>query len=218
MSIQIYTDQAGEISLDVNFENETVWLSQKQMEQLFGRERSVITKHISNVFKDGELNKNEVSAKFAHTAEDGKTYMVDYYNLDVVISVGYRVKSKQGVEFRKWATKILKDYLVSGYAVNQKRITKKGLDELTAMLNMIRIGMEHHAISDAEAKGVLDIINGYAKTWALLQGYDSGILDEVIGTTEQKFILDYNEAKEAIGTLKVDLISKGDATELFDIM
>ena len=106
--------------LEVLMENETVWLTQAQMARLFERERSVITKHIRNVFKEKELNKNSVCANFAHTAGDGKLYDVEYYNLDVIISVGYRIKSQRGTEFRQWATQILKDYLLKGYAINQR--------------------------------------------------------------------------------------------------
>ncbi len=118
--IVIYKD--GAVVLETTVDNDTVWLSQKQMELLFGRERSVVTKHINNVFKEGELEKDSVCANFAHTAEDGKVYDVKYYNLDVIISVGYRVKSKQGTQFRQWATSVLKQYLLKGYTLDQKRL------------------------------------------------------------------------------------------------
>ena len=129
----------NEVKLEVRLENETVWLSIEEMAQLFGRDISVIGKHIRNVFKEGELQKESVWAKFAYTASDGKTYQVDYYNLDVIISVGYRVKSHRGTQFRQWANKVLKDYLLRGYSVNQRleqidtRIQKheKQIDYLT---------------------------------------------------------------------------------------
>ena len=129
----------NEVKLEVRLENETVWLSIEEMAQLFGRDISVIGKHIRNVFKEGELLKESVWAKFAYTASDGKTYQVDYYNLDVIISVGYRVKSHHGTQFRQWANKVLKDYLLRGYSVNQRleqidtRIQKheKQIDYLT---------------------------------------------------------------------------------------
>ena len=129
----------NEVKLEVRLENETVWLSIEEMAQLFGRDISVIGKHIRNVFKEGELLKESVWAKFAYTASDGKTYQVDYYNLDVIISVGYRVKSHRGTQFRQWANKVLKDYLLRGYSVNQRleqidtRIEKheKQIDYLT---------------------------------------------------------------------------------------
>lgn len=116
------------VKLEVNMKDETVWLSLKQIARLFERDRTVITRHINNIFKSQELNKNEVCAKFAHTSEHGaiqgkrQTCELDYYNLDMIISVGYRVNSKQGIAFRKWATKILKYYMLKGYAVNQRRL------------------------------------------------------------------------------------------------
>ena len=108
------------VQLEVMLENETVWLTLNQMSILFERDKSVISRHISNIFKEQELDKNSVVAKNATTASDGKTYLIEYYNLDVIISVGYRVKSKRGTQFRIWANKVLKDYLLKGYAVNQR--------------------------------------------------------------------------------------------------
>ncbi len=130
--IIIYRTENGTAKIETRLENETVWLTQGQMSLLFERERSVITKHIRNIFVEGELRENVVRANFAHTADDGKTYQVEHYNLDVIISVGYRVNSKQGTQFRQWATQRLKDYLIKGYAINQKR-----LDELSQMVSII---------------------------------------------------------------------------------
>ena len=101
-------------------QDETVWLTQKQMAELFEKDRKTITRHIQNIYKDEELNENSVCSFFKHTAEDGKTYNVQYYNLDMIISIGYRVNSKRGIAFRKWATNILKEYMLKGYAINQK--------------------------------------------------------------------------------------------------
>ena len=120
--IALYKSEDGQISFNVNVFDETVWLSQKQMTELFGRDQSVIARHINNIFKEGELDRNSVYANFAYTAADGKEYEVGHYSLDVIISVGYRVKSQRGVQFRKWATKILKQYLMNGYSVNEIRI------------------------------------------------------------------------------------------------
>lgn len=119
LQVQIFTSQDGSAQLEVALDQETVWLNQAQMCELFGRERSVITKHIRNVFNEGELDRESVRAKFALTARDGKKYLVDHYNLDVIISVGYRVKSQRGVQFRQWATRVLKDHLVQGYDEQQ---------------------------------------------------------------------------------------------------
>ena len=128
MKNEIVLFENQDVKLEVNMKDETVWLSLEQMVKLFGRDRTVITRHINNIFKDNELSKKEVCAKFAHTTQHGsmsdktQTRELDYYNLDMIISVGYRVNSKQGIEFRKWATNVLKDYMLKGYAVNQKRL------------------------------------------------------------------------------------------------
>ncbi|MCK9329695.1 MAG: virulence RhuM family protein, partial [Candidatus Cloacimonetes bacterium] len=129
--IEIYQSKDGNSIVEVKFEKETVWLNQEQLGMLFDRDRTVIGRHIQNIFNEGELNKDEVCAKFAHTTQHGaikdktQTKMLDYYNLDVIISVGYRVKSIRGTRFRIWATKRLKDYLVEGYIVNEKRLAQK---------------------------------------------------------------------------------------------
>ena len=125
-NLLMYTTDDGLTKIEATFVNDTVWLSIEQMAELFQRDRSVIGKHIRNVFKEGELNKESVWAKFAHTADDGKTYQVDYYNLDVIISVGYRVKSLRGTQFRIWATNILKEYMQKGFALDDDRLKRLG--------------------------------------------------------------------------------------------
>ena len=130
--IIIYQTEDGEVSFNVNVFEETVWLTQKQMGELFDKDRKTITRHISNIFKDKELIKNSVCSFFEHTASDGKSYKTQYYNLDMIISVGYRVKSNRGIQFRQWATKVLKQYMINGYALNEIRVKKieSCLDEL----------------------------------------------------------------------------------------
>lgn len=122
----IYTTEDGLTKIETTFDEDTVWLSIDQMAELFQRDRSVIGKHIRNIFKEGELEKDSVWAKFAYTASDGKVYNVDYYNLDVIISVGYRVKSKRGTQFRIWATNILKEYMKKGFAMDDERLKNLG--------------------------------------------------------------------------------------------
>lgn len=117
----IYQSEDGKIKIDVRFENETVWLSLDQMTILFGRDKSTISRHIKNIFEEGELQALSVVANYATTATDGKTYQVDYYNLDVIISMGYRVKSQQGTQFRIWATQRLREYIIKGFALNDER-------------------------------------------------------------------------------------------------
>ena len=141
-NIIMYTTEDGLTKIETTFEDDTVWLSLDQMAELFQRDRSVIGKHVRNIFKEGELNKDSVWAKFAYTAADGKIYNVDYYNLDVIISVGYRVKSHRGTQFRIWAMGILKEYMKKGYALDDDRLKRFGggnyFDELLARIRDIR--------------------------------------------------------------------------------
>ncbi len=149
--VALYKAPDGQVRLEVRLERDTVWLTQAQMTELFGRERSVITKHIGNVFKEGELDRDSVCANFAHTAEDGKTYSVQHFNLDVVISVGYRVKSLRGTQFRIWATRTLKEHLVRGYTLNRQRF-ERNARELEAALDLVRKTAAAAAISTDERK------------------------------------------------------------------
>ena len=213
--IVIYEDVNGEIKLDVSLENDTLWLSQKQLEVLFDRDKSVISRHIKNIFKDEELDKNSVVAKNATTATDGKIYQVEYYNLDMIISLGYRVNSKRATSFRVWATKILKDYIINGYSINNKRLQQKGLKELNETISLLKNTISNAQIELNEAKGLLDVILNYSRTWTLLQGYDEDSLKINFVAKEAKFILDSDEAKNYIAQLKDELIKKGEATELF---
>ncbi len=211
--IVIYDD--GRVALNATIEDDSVWLSQKQLAELFAKSVKTINEHIGNVFKEGELEKDSVIRNFRTTASDGKNYNTNFYNLDVIISVGYRVKSKQGTQFRIWANKILKEYLLNGYVLNQERLQQKKLDELDQTIRLIRQGFENQELNTTEATGFVEIISNYAKSWALLQGYDDQTLQDVVEHRESKFILDYDEAKEAIVELKRVLIDKGEATQLF---
>lgn len=213
--IVIYEDANGEIKLNVSIENDTLWLSQKQLEVLFDRDKSVISRHIKNIFKEEELDKNSVVAKNATTATDGKVYQVEYYNLDMIISLGYRVNSKRATSFRIWATKILKDYLINGYAINEKRVKEKGLKELVQTIELLKSTISNSYLELNEAKGLLDVILNYSRTWTLLQGYDEDSLKIDFVSKGAKFILDSDEAKSYIAQLKDELIKKGEATELF---
>jgi len=137
--IILYQSRDGNVKIDVYLENETVWLSQEQMVKLFGRDKSVISRHIKNIFVEGELHESSVVANFATTASDGKTYQVDHYNLDVIISVGYRVKSHQGTQFRIWATQRLREYIIKGFALNDERlITGSSMNYFKELLDRIR--------------------------------------------------------------------------------
>lgn len=212
--IKIFTTDDEKISLQVSLEKESVWLTQSQMCQLFDRERSVITKHIRNVFKEGELEEKSVCAKFAHTASDGKTYQVDYYNLDVIISVGYRVKSQRGVQFRKWATQTLKQHLVQGYTLNEQRLKERGI-EFNEVLSLLSSTLENQTLISDEGVAVLKVVQEYAKSWSLLQAYDQQSLSESDFKNHEMKSLCYDDVLKAIDQLKKSLIEKGEASELF---
>jgi prophage maintenance system killer protein len=213
--ILLYETPDGEVRVDVRLDHETVWLTQDQMSQLFGRERSVITKHVRNVFREGELAAGAVSAKFAHTAADGKTYQVDHYNLDVIISVGYRVKSSQGTRFRQWATRVLREHLVRGYTLNQARLAERGLLEARQTLDLLARTLQNQALVDDTGRAVLELIVGYAETWRLLLAYDEDRLTLPPGVRPSSGVLDFARASAAIADFKRELMARNEATPLF---
>ena len=188
--IVVFKDGALELDVKISPEQDTVWLTQTQITELFQRERSVITKHINNIFKEGELVRNSVCANFAHTANDGKIYNVVYYNLDVIISVGYRVKSQRGIAFRRWASSVLKQYLLAGYAVNEKR--------MAAMNKVIQIqsGIIAGAVG-INAADVLKVIQEYSKALQLLDDYDHQRITQPEGTA-CAYRLKYEECMDLI--------------------
>jgi prophage maintenance system killer protein len=172
--IEIYKSAENAIEIQVSLDNDTVWLNRNQLAMLFDRDIKTIGKHINNVFLEGELLKESVVAKFATTAIDGKTYQVDHYNLDVIISVGYRVKSKQGTQFRQWATQRLKDYLVQGYAINKKRL-QEATGKFQDLKNAVKLAAKAgniETLTTVEAKGILGVIEQYAYALETLDKYD----------------------------------------------
>ena len=212
-NIVIYED--GEVHLKLSLEEDTFWLDANDIADIFAVNRPAVVKHIGNIYKSNELDKETTCSILEQVAKDGKKRKKNYYNLDMIISIGYRVNSKKATKFRQWASKILKQYMMNGYVVNKKQLQEKKLDELTQTLAVIRRSFETKELSISEAKGFVEIISNYAKSWALLQGYDDQTLQDVVEHGESKFILDYDEAKEAIGELKRVLLKKGEATQLF---
>ena len=195
MKNEIILFENQNVKLEVNIKDETVWLSLDQMAKLFDRDKSVISRHIKNSLEE-ELD-NSVVAKFATTAKDGKTYQVDYYNLDVIISVGYRVKSKNGFIFRKWANKILKDYILKGYAINKKR-----LEYLEKTVKLIDIaGRIDTELKEAEAQEIIKVINNYSNALNLLDDYDHKRITRPNGTKNNKKIT-YENCISIINKLK----------------
>ena len=182
------------VKLEVNMKDETVWLNTNQIALLFDRDAKTIRKHINNALEE-ELD-NSAVAKFATTARDGKTYQVDYYNLDMVISVGYRVKSKNGIVFRKWANKVLKDYMIKGYAINQKRL--EYLEKTVKLIDIAsRVDKE---LKGSDAIEIIRVINDYSKGLGLLDDYDHRTLKKVDGTVSDKKIT-YEDCKKLIDKL-----------------
>lgn len=206
--IAIYQSPSGVV--EVRLDNDTVWLTQEQMTQLFGRERSVITKHIRNVFNEGELDEKS-NVQNLHIPHSDKP--VRFYNLDVIISVGYRVKSPQGVQFRQWATRLLREHLTLGYTVNRQRFEDNAA-ELEAALNLIRKAAQTPELSADTGRGLVDIVTRYAHTFLWLQRYDEGLLTDP-ATQPGGTLPTLEQAREALARLKADLVQRGEATDLF---
>ena len=195
------------VKLEVNLKDDTVWLTQKQMAELFGKDRRTITRHIQNIYKDKELEENSVCSFFEHTAEDRKKYNVQYYNLDMIISVGYRVNSKQGIVFRRWATNVLKDYMLKGYAVNQKR-----LEYLEKTIKLIDIANRiDERLEGNDAKEILKVIGSYSKALNILDDYDHKKLKKVKGNIDERKIK-YENCIDIINKLRFN-----EESELFAV-
>jgi prophage maintenance system killer protein len=203
----IYQTQDGDICMNVLVEGDTVWLTQAQMSELFQRERTVISKHIRNIFAEGELQENMVCANFAHTTQHGamkgkmQTSMVQVYNLDVIISVGYRVKSQRGTQFRIWANHVLKDYLIKGYAVNQK-VKSEQLDDLKQTIKLLSNILHNKELTADEATGLLQVITDYTYALDTLDKYDYQQLSVEHTTETGTFQATYDNAMDAIRQLK----------------
>jgi len=202
----------GEVALKATVKNETIWLRQNQIAEIFSKDRTVITRHINNILKDKEVDEKSNVQKM-HIANSDKP--VNFYSLDIILAVGYRTNSAKAIKFRKWSTKILKEYLIKGYALNKERLQQQKFDELNATIALIRNNIENHEITLSESKGFVEIVSNYARSWALLQGYDEQSLIDVTQSKEEKFFLGYDEAKEAIALFKDTLMKKGEATALF---
>lgn len=175
--VVLYRAKDGKTALDVRLAGETVWLTQAQMAKLFGRERSVITKHLGNVFKEGKLDE-ESNVQNLHIAGSDKP--VRFFNLDVIISVGYRVKSKRGTQFRIWATQTLKEHLTRGYTLNRQRF-EQNARELETALQLVREAAAGEALTTDQGRGLVDVIARYTQTFLLLQRYNEGLLAEPTG-------------------------------------
>ncbi|MCF6310127.1 MAG: virulence protein RhuM/Fic/DOC family protein [Sulfurimonas sp.] len=215
-TIELFQAENGAIEFRGDNKHETIWASQKQIAELFTIDRTVVSRHIKNIFKDDELDKKVVCAKFAHTTSHGalkektQTREIEFYNLDIILAIGYRTSSKKAIDFRKWASSVLKKYLLNGYAINEKKLTqtKNLLNNLKATIELLstkEIGQE---------KEILSLLKTYTKTLSLLESYDKSSIKDFDGNSTS-YHLTYSKVKSVLKSLKSELIKKGEATQLF---
>ena len=200
--LEIYKTLEGEVIFDIDREQETIWATQAQIAKLFGVNQPAIAKHLKNIFDSGELERERVYYKMEYTASDGKTYKVNSYNLDAIISVGYRVNSRKATDFRIWATKVLKQYVVGGIAVNERRLKELSAEKLKnveKMMGVVRRLIDRQELDVGEANGVLEILSRYAGSFKVLKEFDDGkivfsksdrVRKKLTGTDYEKFVMD----------------------------
>ncbi|MCL4526004.1 MAG: virulence RhuM family protein, partial [Gammaproteobacteria bacterium] len=210
---EIVIYDGGEARVEVRVERENVWLSLQQLADLFGRDKSVISRHLRNIFASEELERDAVVAKNATTAADGKTYLVEYFNLDVIISVGYRVNSTRATRFRQWATRILREHLTQGYSLDRQRFEHNAA-ELEAALALVKKAAAGETLTAELGRGLVDVIARYTQTFLWLQRYDEGLLTAPAGSPGG-VLPTLAQAHAAIARLKADLMARGEASDLF---
>lgn len=202
--IEIYISDDGEAQLSVALEQDTAWLSQAQMGLLFDKDVRTINEHLSNIYTEGELEIGATIRKFRIVRLEGKrqvTREIEHYNLDAIISVGYRVSSKRATQFRRWATKVLKDHLVQGYTLNQRRLVERGV-EFEQAVNLLSRTLSNQGFISREGEAVAAVINDYARSWSLLQSYDEQKLAKISAEQDNMHSLDFDSALAAIAALK----------------
>ncbi|OGF25479.1 hypothetical protein A2331_01255 [Candidatus Falkowbacteria bacterium RIFOXYB2_FULL_34_18] len=207
----VYQAKNGAIEIRADYGRDTIWATQAQIAGIFEIERSVVTKHLLNIMKDGELEEDSVCAIFAHTAADGKTYDVKMYNLDAILAVGYRTNSARAVAFRRWATGILREYVVKGFVVSKTRI-KNNYDQFLKTVEDIKNLLP--ADKNLDNQSILELIKVFAGTWLSLDAYDRDKLD-IKKVTKRKVKLTAAELEQAISDLKAELVKKKEGTDLF---
>lgn len=215
-SILIYQTQDGNFRTEVTLKNESVWLTQTQLSELFGTKRPAITKHLAQIFKDQELYENSVCSILERTATDGKRYKTKFYSLDAIIAVGYRVNSKKATQFRVWASSVLKDYLLKGYALDEQRLKQQvnRIKDLEKTLNLFQKA-QSKMLSQTEASGLLSVLTDYTHSFVLLNQYDTGNFPEGGLNTNITVEITLPNALKAINELKQRLTAQQEATELF---
>ena len=203
-NIVVFRPKGSKITVEVHLTTETVWLSQKQMAGLFDKDVRTINEHILNIFKEKELRRDSVIRKFRITASDGKSYETAMYNLDVIISVGYRVSSQRGTQFRIWATSVLRQYLIKGYTVNEKRLKDHAasLKTLQKTVQMLADLSERKALTSEESKSLFQVIRDYSYGLDVLDDYDHGRVEIKSATAKESYQLTYEEAIQLIHQMK----------------
>ncbi|MBI2415634.1 MAG: virulence protein RhuM/Fic/DOC family protein [Candidatus Kerfeldbacteria bacterium] len=209
--VVIYQTKTGAIKLKGDVQKDTIWANQTQIADIFNIERSVVTKHIRNILKDKELDERSVCANFAHTGNDGKIYQVQFYNLDIILALGYRTNSKRAIEFRKWATKVLREHITKGFTINKTSIKHNYTEFQKAIENIKQLLPVESNISHGD---VLELISTFADTWLSLDAYDRDALADV-GASKKSVKLNANEFITALALLKQELIRKGETTDIF---
>lgn len=215
--IVIYESPEAGARVEVRLEDETVWLSLNQLADLFGRNKSVISRHLRNVFESGELLRSSVVANFATTAADGKTYQVDFYSLDAILSVGYRVNSRRGTDFRIWATGVLRDHIIKGYTINQRRLAEQAehYQELQEAVRLIGEVLTQQALNAPQAEGLLRVITDYAYALSVLDDYDHHQLAIRNITCKEPFEITYEAARKAVDAMADRMRQEGKELGLF---
>ena len=214
--VVVYEAPDGEVRVDVRLERDTVWLSLGQMAELFVRDKSVVSRHLRSVFASRELEREAVVAKSATTAADGKTYQVEYFSLDAILSVGYRVNSKRGTQFRIWATRTLRDHVIRGYTLNERRLRERGLGEIEQAVGLLARTLTAHALVSDEGRAVLEVVQQYSRTWRWLFEYDEGRLPAAPArpVVPAASIL-LGDARAAIVSLREAVTERSEAGPLF---
>lgn len=208
-------DHQVSLSVRLDAQDETVWLNLNQIAQLFQRDKSVIAKHLKKVFKLNELDKASVVAFFATTGSDGKIYNVEYFNLDAILAVGYRVNSQKGSEFRRWASRVLKDYLIQGFSLNKERLLGSGLSDLSRSLDLLKQSLLTHGHVTDIGSAAIDIIRSYTKSWLLLNAFDENRLSYPQQSKNHEVLFTEEMALNGISELKSSLVKQEEATPLF---
>lgn len=217
-NIIIHQNNEGNINVEVRLLNNDLWLSLNQIAELFGRDKSVVAKHLKNIFREEELDRSSTVAFFATVQIEGGHEVIrqiEHFNLDAIISVGYRVNSKQGTQFRRWSSQVLKDHLQKGYSINRLTMDNLKIKELQQSIELLSHTLLHQELVNDMGQEILAIITQYNKTWNTLLRYDEDQLQQNDGKQDSIIELHYSETMEAITQFKTDLINKGEAFSLF---